>query len=207
MSVASTETVKKKRWHIYIGVLGAVLGVALAVGVVYYYEDIRQFEHYGYLGAFLISVFGGATILAPIPMTPIVFALGTVIKPAFAPYLGPVFVGMAAGFGETLGGLTIYWTGHSGGTALANAENQRLQKVYQWLLHWVDRKGSLTLFVLSALINPFFYPAGLAAGALRLGVKRYFIICWGGKTIKGITVAMAGYWGLGSLLRLIGIPV
>ena len=207
MRVAPTETVRKKRWHIYIGILGAVLGVALAVGVVYYYEGIQQFEHYGYLGSFLISVFGGATIVAPVPMTPVVFALGTVIKPAFAPYLGPVFVGMAAGFGETLGGLSIYWTGHSGGTALANAENQRLQKVYKWLLHWIDRKGSLTLFVLSALINPFFYPAGLAAGALRFGVKRYFIICWGGKTIKGITVAMAGYWGLGSLLRLIGIPV
>lgn len=207
MSVASTETVKKKHWHIYIGVLGAVLGIALAVGVVYYYQDIQQFEHYGYLGAFLISVFGGATILAPVPMTPVVFALGTVIKPDFAPYLGPVFVGMAAGFGETLGGLTIYWTGHSGGTALANAENQRLQQIYRWLLHWVDKKGSLTLFVLSAVINPFFYPAGLAAGALRFGIKRYFFISWGGKTVKGIMVAMAGYWGLGSLLRLIGIPI
>ena len=207
MNVNSAGTTQKKRWQIYVGILGAILGIVLAVGIIYYYEYIQDFQHYGYLSSFLVSVFGGATILAPVPMTPVVFALGTVIKPDFAPYLGPVFVGMAAGFGETLGGLTIYWTGHSGGTALANAENQKLQKIYLWLLHWVDKKGSLTLFVLSAVINPFFYPAGLAAGALRFGVKRYFFISLGGKTIKGITVAMAGYWGLGSLLRLIGVPV
>jgi membrane protein DedA with SNARE-associated domain len=207
VSVVSTEKTAKKRWRVYTGILGTILGIVLAFGVVYFYEAIRSFAHYGYLGAFIISLFGGATVLAPIPMTPVVFALGTVIKPAFAPYMGPVFVGMAAGLGETFGGLTIYWTGHSSGTALTNAENQRIQKVYQWLLHWVDKKGSLTLFVLSAVINPFFYPAGLAAGAMRFGVRRYFIICLAGKTIKGITVAMAGYWGLGSLLHLIGIPV
>ena len=44
MSVGSTETVKKKRWHIYIGVIGAILGIAMAVGVVYYYEYVQRFE-------------------------------------------------------------------------------------------------------------------------------------------------------------------
>jgi len=71
---------------------------------------------------------------------------------------------------------------------------------------FIERKGSLTLFVLSAVINPFFYPAALAAGALRFGIRRYFLICWAGKTIKGLSVAYAGCGLLGVVLRMLGIP-
>lgn len=187
--------------------MGIVLTAGIAIAVVFYWEQVRALEGYGYAGAFLISVFGGATILAPIPMTPVVFALGTVMKPSFAPYLGPVFVGAAAGLGETLGGLSIYMTGYGGGTPLATTGRSRLRAAYLRMMDWLERRGSLVLFVLSAVVNPFFYPAALAAGALRFGIKRYFIICWCGKTIKGVTVAAAGYWGLGGLLRMLGIPI
>lgn len=159
------------------------------------------------MGAFLISVFGGATILAPIPMTPVVFALGTVAKPAFAPYLGPVFIGAAAGLGETIGGLSIYMTGYGGGTAITGINYGKIQAVYLRLMNWMERRGSLVLFILSAVLNPFFYPAAIAAGALRFGIRRYFLICWAGKTIKGISVAAAGYWGLGAILRALGVPI
>ena len=190
-----------------MGILGIILTVVVAVAVVFFWEDVRSLQHYGYLGAFIISVFGGATILAPVPMTPMVFALGTVMKPAFAPYLGPVFVGAAAGLGETIGGLSIYMTGYGGGAVLDNIGHDRIKRNYLRMMRWVERKGSLTLFVLSAVINPFFYPAALAAGALRFGIQRFFLICWGGKTIKGIAVAAIGYWGLGGLLRMLGIPI
>jgi len=195
-----------KRAYI-LGIIGVVLTILVAVAVVYFWEVVRALEGYGYLGAFIISVFGGATILAPLPMTPVVFALGTVLKPSFAPYLGPVFVGAAAGLGETIGGLFIYMTGYGGGAALISPERYKIHVVYSRLMSWVERKGTLTLFILSAVLNPFFYPAALAAGALRFGIQRYFLICWAGKTIKGITVATAGYCGLGGLLRLLGVPI
>jgi membrane protein DedA with SNARE-associated domain len=175
--------------------------------VIFYWENVREFQQYGYLGAFLISVFGGATILAPIPMTPVVFALGTVTKPAFAPDLGPVLIGAAAGLGETVGGLSIYMTGYGGGSAIQGINFGKVQRLYLRTMDWMERRGSLVLFVLSAVLNPFFYPAALAAGALRFGVRRYFMICWAGKTIKGISVAAAGYWGLGALLRALGVPI
>lgn len=190
-----------------IGAVSIVVTLLVAVAVVYFWEVVQSLQGYGYLGAFLISLFGGATILAPIPMTPVIFALGTVMKPAFAPHLGPILIGAAAGLGETLGGLSIYMAGYGGGTALARAGHSKVQAAYQRLMRLMEARGSLVLFVLSAVLNPFFYPAALAAGALRFGVKRYFLICWVGKTIKGITVAAAGYWGLGGLLRLLGVPV
>lgn len=196
-----------KRWEYYVGIGGILITVAVVVAVLFYWEQIRALEHYGYLGAFVISVFGGATIIAPIPMTPVVFALGTVMRPDFAPYMGPIFVGIAAGLGETLGGISIYMTGYGGGTALQDMKEGKIKSAYMRMTSWVERRGSLTLFVLSAVVNPFFYPAALAAGALRFGIWRYFFICLIGKTIKGITVAAAGYWGLGSILRALGVPV
>ena len=196
-----------KRWEYYVGIGGLLLTVAVLVAVFGYWEHIRALEEYGYLGAFHISVFGGAIVIAPIPMTPVVFALGTVMKPDFAPYMGPVFIGMAAGLGETIGGISTYMTGYGGGTTLKNLKEGKLKSLYDRMTRWVERRGSLTLFILSAVINPFFYPAALAAGALRFGLWRYFFICLLGKMIKGITVAAAGYWGLGSLLRALGVPV
>jgi len=180
----------------------------MALAVVFYWDELRQIQNYGYLGAFLISVFGGATIIAPIPMTPVVFALGTVTKPAFAPHLGPIFVGVAAGLGETIGGISIYMTGYGGGAAALNGiKHGRFQKVHSRVMDWMKRRGSLVLFVLSAVLNPFFYPAAIVAGATRFGLRKYLLICWAGKTIKGISVAAAGYWGLGALLRAMGVPI
>lgn len=187
------------RWEYLIGILGILLTIGIAVAVILFWEEVRALEHYGYIGVFVISAFGGATVLAPVPMTPVVFALGGVLNPAF--------VGAAAGLGETIGGLAIYMTGYGGGTALIDTNHGRIQAAYSRVLVWMRRRGGWTLFLLSAVVNPFFYPAGLAAGALRFGVKRFFFICWGGKTIKGMTVAFAGYLGLRALFGALGIPV
>jgi len=118
-----------------------------------------------------------------------------------------VFVGAAAGLGETIGGMSIYMTGYGGGAAISKIKHGKVQAVYDRMLRWVERRGSLTLFAVSAVINPLFYPTALAAGALRFGLGKYFLICWGGKTIKGMSVAMVGYWGLGGLLRALGVPI
>jgi membrane protein DedA with SNARE-associated domain len=196
-----------KRREYQIGILGILLTIGLVVVVICYRDNIWELENYGYLGAFIISILGGSTILVPVPMTPVVFALGAVMAPSFAPYLGPVFVGAAAGLGETIGGLSIYMTGYGGGTALRDMKEGKIKSAYSRAVRWVERRGSLTLFVLSAVLNPFFYPVALAAGALRFSLKRYLLICWAGKTIKGITVAAAGYWGLGSILRALGVSI
>jgi membrane protein YqaA with SNARE-associated domain len=190
---------KLGRWEYYLAALGIILTIAMAVAVVYFWAEVRSLEQYGYLGAFVISVLGGATVIIPVPMLAVQFALGGVLK--------PYYVGLAAGAGETLGAIAIYMTGYGGGTAFLNSKHVRIQAIYQRLMSWVERRGSLTLFILSSLINPFFYPVALAAGALRLGIWRYTIICFVGKTIKGMTIAYLGYWGIGSLLRWLGVPL
>ena len=132
-------------------------------------------------------------------MLAVIFALGGVLT--------PYWVGVAAGLGETVAALMIYMTGRGGGAALANIKYGKIQIAYLRLMEIMERRGSWALFLLSAVLNPFFYPAALAAGALRFGIKRYLLICLAGKTVKGLTVAYAGYWGLRGLLRMLGMPV
>jgi len=186
-----------KRAYIF-GATGILVTVAMAVVVVLYWEEVRALEGYGYLGNFIISVLGGATVIIPVPMLAVQFALGGV--------LNPVFVGLTAGFGETVAALIIYMTGYGGGTPFVKAEGGRIHRAYMRLMGLMERRGSLVLFILSAVVNPFFYPAALAAGALRFGVRRYFLICLLGKTAKGFTVAYAGFFGLRGILGLLGMP-
>ena len=70
-----------KRWEHWVSAAGIVLTVGMVVVVIFYWREIRALEGYGYAGAFLISIFGGSTIIAPVPMTPVIFALGMVMKP------------------------------------------------------------------------------------------------------------------------------
>jgi len=183
-----------------LGIIGVVVTLFMAIAVVYYWEWVRALEGYGYVGAFLISILGGATIIVPVPMLAVVFALGGVMKYTW-------LVGAAAGLGETVGALTIYMTGYGSGAAFYNSRHGKIQAAFERLMKLMEQRGSITLFLLSSVINPFFYPAALAAGALRFGIRRYFLICWGGKTIKGMTVAYVGYYGLRGLLRMLGMPV
>lgn len=186
------------KWVYIVGILGALATFFMAVAVVYFYEFVRTLEGYGYLGAFGISILGGATIIVPVPMLVVVFALGGVLT--------PYWVGVAAGLGETIGALIIYMTGYGGGTALMYSSG-KIQSAYLRMMKLIERRGSLALFILSAVLNPFFYPAALAAGASRFGIKRYFFICLVGKTVKGFTVAYAGYYGLRGILRMLGAPL
>ena len=190
-----------------IGIAGIILTAGLIVVIIFNWGDTQMLGRYGYSGAFLIGIFGGATYIAPVPMLPVIFTLGAISKPSFAPYLGPVFVGIAAGLGETIGALTIYMTGYGGGAAFVSTKHAKVQAIYSRILDWMKRRGSLVLFLFSSVLNPFFYPIAIAAGATRFGLRKYIFICIVGKSIKGITVAAAGYWGLGSILRALGLPI
>lgn len=96
-------------------------------------------------------------------------------------------------------------TGHGAGKALINGKHGRIQAAYDRLLSLMEKRGSLTLFVVASVVNPFFYPAALAAGALRFGLRRYALIVFAGKTIKCMTVVYAGYFGLSRLFQAFGI--
>lgn len=215
---------KKGRGQYLLIGIGILLTVLLTVAMVYFWEEMQDIESmaygYGYGGGFLVSILGGITII-PIPSLLVIFTLGGV--------LNPLYVGLASGLGEALGGITVYLTGAGGGamwsklrsrgqtvddqpspgydivTPVQSKVRSRSEAFYNRLAGLVGRRGSSWLvFVVSAMVFSPFYFAGLAAGSLHMGLKRFFLVSWAGKTIRGLIIAYAGYWGFYFLLQWIG---
>lgn len=158
--------------------LALLFSLAITVAVVIFREKLVALRGYGYLGVFVISVLGNATVLFPVPSLAVTFAGGGV--------LNPLFVGLVAGVGEPLGELTGYLAGY-GGSAVVE-EGPRFQRVRSWMEH----HGFLTLLVLSAIPNPLFDVAGVTAGVLRFPLAQFLLACWLGKTAKALAVAYLG---------------
>ncbi|GAF99415.1 unnamed protein product [marine sediment metagenome] len=150
-----------------------------------------------------------------------VFTLGAV--------LDPWIVGLIAGFGGAIGGITVYLTGagvesiwsrfRARGQAYEDEPGQsydivhpvesrfwmRGEVLYNRLVKWIGGKGGAwTLFISSAMIISPFYFAGLAAGSMRMGLAKFFLISWAGKTIRYMIISYAGFLGLDVLLNWIG---
>jgi membrane protein YqaA with SNARE-associated domain len=201
-----TEEAARKRsvkWAYFLGIFGIVATILMVVAVIYYKDELNSLQHWGYLGAFIISILGGATVIIPVPMLAVVFALGGAMDQPWQVAL----VGISSALGELVGALTIYMTGHGAGRAIIESRHGKIQSAYEKLLGLMERRGPIVLFVVASVINPFFYPAALAAGALRFGLLKYSAIVLAGKIIKCMTIVFAGYWGLKGIFRAIGIDI
>ena len=182
----------------YLLVFSALAMIGLAVLAVIYRDELREFHEYGYLGAFLISVMSGATVIVYVPGVPVIFALGGIL-----PY--PFLVGIAAGLGEGLGAFTSYAAGR-GSHSLLSAK-QRQNKYLVRVQEWMNRRGYLTVFLASAIFNPFFVVVGGTAGAMRMSPWKFYLVCAAGKAVKGTYVAYLGYWSLGYILDWFHIEI
>ncbi len=161
-------------------VILAVLGISVAIFA--FRDQLVQLAAFGYVGVFLVSLLGNATIILPAPSLALVFAMGSV--------LNPLLVGLVAGVGEALGELTGYAAGFAGRAVIEDYE------MYRRLVGWMERRGGITVFVLSAIPNPFFDLAGIAAGTLKYPVWKFLLFCWLGKTLKTTFVAFAGAYSV-----------
>lgn len=165
-------------------VLALLFSITLTVLVVVFRNEIVRFKTWGYAGVFIINLLGNATVLFPIPSLAINFAGGSV--------LNPFLVGLVAGIAEPIGELTGYLAGF-GGSAMFETKPR-----YARVKGWMQKRGFLTVFVLSAIPNPLFDMAGMAAGALRFPLWKFLVSCWLGKTLKATVIALlgSGFFGL-----------
>ena len=152
--------------------------IALSVFVFSIRDQAEELAVYGYPGIFVLSFLAYATVLLPAPGVAVVFTMGSIFNP-----LG---VALAAGTGAALGELTGYLAGFSGQAVVERVDT------YERLTRWMKKNGSLTVFFLAAIPNPFFDLAGVAAGSLKMHVVRFFIFCWMGEVVKMAIFAFAG---------------
>jgi uncharacterized membrane protein YdjX (TVP38/TMEM64 family) len=164
---------------------GIVFALALTVTIFVFRDQLQRAERYGYLGIFIISVLGNATIVLPVPTFVTAFAGGGVFN--------PVLVGLISAAGATIGELTGYLAGISGKAVVENRE------MYARFQRWMQRYGLIALFVLAAIPNPFFDLAGIIAGVSRVPLYQFMLVTWAGKIVKFLIIA---YLGAGSMRLL-----
>jgi uncharacterized membrane protein YdjX (TVP38/TMEM64 family) len=156
------------------------LSVAITAAIYLYRGRLAQFASYGYLGLFVVSVVGNATILLPVPSLAATFVAGGIFD--------PILVSLVSAAGMAIGELSGYLAGF-GGTAIIET---RQRERYQRLENWMRRRGFLTIFVLGAIPNPIFDLAGIAAGMLHFPVWYFLLSCFLGKLLKALVFAFAG---------------
>ena len=159
-----------------------VIALLVVIGITYYIFSIRdriaEFEKYGYVGIFVVALLANATVLIPAPGLAIVSAMGSVFHP-----LG---VGLAAGTGGAIGELSGYLAGFSGQAVIERTD------IYDRIKPWVQKFGGWAILVLSAIPNPFFDAAGIAAGMVKMPLRTFLISVWIGQLIKMTFFAYAG---------------
>lgn len=159
-------------------------GIAFAItitAVIFAFRNQLQEEEikeYGYVGLFIISVIGNATIVLPVPTFVAAFAGGGV--------LNPFWVGVISAAGATIGEMTGYLAGMSSQTIVENKDT------YARFKGWLDRYGLGALFVLAAIPNPLFDVAGIIAGMTRMPVPIFFLVTGAGKMVKFWLLALLG---------------
>ena len=152
---------------------------------------VQRLGHWGYLGAFLISLIASATIILPAPGIVVIMAMGTA--------LNPIVLGVVAGLGSAFGELTGYAAGR-GGRALIPPQQQKQFAQIQAL---TEQYGPMLLVVLAAIPFPLFDFAGIVAGMMRMRIFNFFLAVAIGKSIKYIIMIMLGATSLHWLQQIL----
>ena len=167
-----------------------VLALFVVVGITLFFYSMRdrleEFQQWGYPGIFLIALLANATVLLPAPGVAVIYAMGAIFSNPFA-------VGLAAGLGGTIGELSGYLAGFSGQAIVERMD------VYNRIKPWVDRYGGWAILVLSAIPNPFFDIAGIAAGIAKVPLRTFIIFSGIGQLIKMTAFALAGHYSISFL--------
>jgi membrane protein DedA with SNARE-associated domain len=206
---------------IYLGVITIAATVAICVLAVCYQDElmnIAQIAGYSLIGVFLLSFISGSVfsfVAIPFPYWLLVFTLSGVLAPKWG-LMAPIFVGMTSALATSLGHLPTFMIGYGGGKTyqglarfirdkIGTKDEGNKRGFYTRSMDWARRHGSWASFAMSAVFNPLHLPMTIAMGTLHYSPPKFFLFSFLGNTVKNLFLAFCGYFGLGSLLRFLGM--
>lgn len=151
--------------------------------------------NYWYLGVFLIGFLSSFTIFLPTPAFIVVFILA---GPQFG--LNPILLGIVGGLGAAVGELVGYVIGYGSKELLLKKYKKRLDKLEETFKKY---GASLIIFVFAATPLPFDL-IGIFCGAVKYPVKKFFIPLLIGKIVKYLFIAIAGFYGMAWVSKILG---
>jgi uncharacterized membrane protein YdjX (TVP38/TMEM64 family) len=169
------------RRHVAFAVVGAAALVALNIAAYVAPIDYSAFASFSYVGAFVICLVANAVVAIPIPYIPIIAHIG-------ASAASPAIVIIAGALGSVLGESVAFFIGRAEqGLVSEHPMYRRLQPFMQR-----RRTSALILFLLSAPLNPLFDVAGLAAGALGVRYRVFFVAVFAGRLLRLALIVWIG---------------
>ncbi len=183
-----------------IPLLALLVVIVISVCLFFYGRNpelIAELKKYHYLGSFLISLIGNASVLLPGIVLPILTGISTVVYQSDGQLLGPVLVGLAGGAGAAIGEMVGYMAGYSGRGIVENV------KLYERLAGWVRQWGTVAIFLFT-LVPLFFDLVGLAAGVLRFPLWKFVLVCGLGRSILYMAFAVLAALGWRAALPYLG---
>ena len=158
-------------------------------------EAMQSFAiQYGYLGIFLISLFGAMSIFVPIPYTIVIFILGGL------PRFDPIWIAIAAGAGAAAGEFSGYLIGFGGRRVIG----EKYKKKMDFLMKLFKKYGPIAIFVFALTPLPddlLFIPLGV----MRYNLLRAFVPALIGKFFSNLIIAYSGRLSLEIVKSLFGV--
>jgi membrane protein DedA with SNARE-associated domain len=201
-----TEISARAQYVVYTGIFVATTVISIFL-LIRYSDEIMHLQNYGYLGIFVVAFIAGSSIPTPISYLLLTFTFGG-IPSAYGPW-HPAIVGLAGGVGAGLGGTLVFLLGRGGRRLFPGLRRYSIDKpasnnLASRFVRWAQRRGSVVVFVMSAMLNPVFAPMAIAMGAIRFRMIQFLFLCVAGNLVKAMIISYAGYFGVGTLLRWLG---
>lgn len=154
---------------------------------------------FGYLGVFIASVIGSASVILPMPLFVLIFFAGG--------FLNPFLVGIMAGIGSAIGELIAYAVGFGSRKIIDRKKRKVKSNLIKWFRigeSWMHRRGGFFVVFIFALTPLPDDIIGIICGSIKYDLKKFFIACALGKILLSLGIAYAGYYGVTWVLQYLG---
>jgi len=168
--------------------------------VIYNFSPERIINSIGiensYFVVFIISLFGGISILFPIPYYIFVmtFAAGG---------SNPLLLGIFAGVGLTLGDSTSYLFGRHGGKIIPNRYNKISKNILNRLVSYPEWLRASIILLWGSIVPLPSDVLTIPLGLMGYSYKKLIIPLGIGHIIFNTLIAFAGYYGISFILQLL----
>lgn len=209
-SPTASARAKWTRKDVFLSVLAIIATIVLSVAGIYYRDmlvNVAGITGYSLLGLLVISFAAGSLLsymAAPVPYWLFVFTLPTILASKWG-ILAPVWIGLTSALGATLGHLPTFLLGYGGSSFSQKILFKFDNRFHSRAMAWAKKHGAWASFLISAIFNPIHIPMTIAMGSLRFSPPKFFFYSFLGNTVKSMFLAFAGYFGLNSLLRFLGV--
>ena len=161
---------------------------ALTLGLMYLFtlvearleSSLPGLAYYAYGAVFLVTLVSSATVVLPAPALAFVLAV--------ASRWDPIYVALASSLGSTLGEVTSYLLGLWAGAAVS----RRRPELYRRAMGWMHRYGLLAVWFVAFFPVMVFDLVGMAAGALRMPMWKFFLAVWAGRLPRAFIEVYTG---------------